>query len=182
MEETNLFWRVVLLQGKHVMICAKNITNLSTVGNGPIVFHWSHGVNFKCRSRFQFFIMATQQKRRKIDADNRAFKDEWTDKHAFIFNGKSSQPMCLIWNFSTTVVKKANIKWHFQTNHPTFDREFPPNSEKRTNEIKKLKGSVTAGQQLMGAFLTVQERATIASLNISGGLENKWNHWRMQKL
>ena len=116
--------------------------------------------------------MATQQKHRKIDAENRAFKDEWTDKYAFIFNGKSSQPMCLVCNFSTTVVKKANIKRHFQTNHPTFDREFPPNSEKRTNEIKKLKGSVTAGQQLMGAFLTVQERATIASLKIS---------WRLGK-
>ena len=118
------------------------------------------------------FIMAAQQKRRKVDAENRAFKDEWTYEYAFIFNSKSSRPMCLICNFSTTVVKKTNISRHFQTNHPTFDREFPPNSEKRAIEIKRLKGSVTAGQQLMGTFLTVQERATIASLKIS---------WRLGK-
>ena len=42
----------------------------------------------------------------------------------------------------------------------------------RAIEIKRLKGSVTAGQQRMGTFLTVQEKAMIASLKIS---------WRLGK-
>ena len=59
-------------------------------------------------------------------------------------------------------MKKDNIQRHFRTNHPTFNIAYPPMSEKRSNEIKRLKSAVDRGRKIIDTFMSIQERATVA--------------------
>ena len=101
-------------------------------------------------------------KRRKVDKENRVFKEEWTEEFIFILNQKTNLPQCLKCNFQASVMKKDNIQRHFRTNHPTFNIAYPPMSEKRSNEIKRLKSAVDRGRKIIDTFMSIQERATVA--------------------
>lgn len=58
--------------------------------------------------------MASNRKR-KVDAECRSFKDEWTQKYFFILF--KDKPLCLICNETVSVVKEFNIQRHFKTKH-----------------------------------------------------------------
>ena len=54
-------------------------------------------------------------KKRKIDLENRAFKDEWTKDYFFVQdNGKS---LCLICMETIAAIKVDNIKRHYNSKH-----------------------------------------------------------------
>ena len=106
-------------------------------------------------------------KRRKVDKENRVFKEEWTEEFIFILNQKTNLPQCLKCNFQASTMKKDNIQRHFHTNHPTFNIAYPPMSKKRSNEIKRLKSAVDRGRKIIDTFMSVQERATVASLKVT---------------
>ena len=52
--------------------------------------------------------MAERSKQRKVDAENRQFNKEWTDKWLFVLPVGGMKPMCLICNATVAVVKSSS--------------------------------------------------------------------------
>lgn len=78
-------------------------------------------------------------KKRKVDSENRSFKDEQTDDYAFIFPAKTSKPVCLICSESIAIVKSGNVKRHYETKYSNFEKNYPQNTETRTRKVNQLK-------------------------------------------
>ena len=57
-------------------------------------------------------------KRRKVDEEFRAFKEEW--KNNFVFVNHLGRPACLICYESIAVNKEYNIKRHYESKHKLF--------------------------------------------------------------
>ena len=81
-------------------------------------------------------------KKRKIEDENRQFKEEWTAKYFMRhFNGAA---MCLICCESVTVMKDFNCKQHYETKHAaTFD---DLKGAARNNKIEQLLKGLSAQQ------------------------------------
>lgn len=114
----------------------------------------------------EWIIMALS-KMRKVDSENRIFRDEWTEAYAFILPSSSStRPVCLICSESVAVVKSGNIKRHFETRHKTFNENYPPGSPARTRKIGELKGQYERATRVITQSLTAQQRAYECSLRV----------------
>lgn len=60
--------------------------------------------------------------KRKIDSENRAFNQTWTDDYFFILpNRPNARPVCLICNETLSVIKIVNIKRHFESKHKDYN-------------------------------------------------------------
>uniref|UniRef100_UPI00358F329E general transcription factor II-I repeat domain-containing protein 2A-like n=1 Tax=Myxine glutinosa TaxID=7769 RepID=UPI00358F329E len=71
--------------------------------------------------------------KRKVDSENRTFKEEWKESYAFIPPSfVNAKPLCLICNEVVAACKEYNIKRHHETKHGTFKVAFPLQSEKVT--------------------------------------------------
>ena len=57
-------------------------------------------------------------KKRKIAGERRVFKKKWTDM--FFFIEERGKPFCLKCKRPLAVMKKENLKRHYETNHPEF--------------------------------------------------------------
>ena len=64
-------------------------------------------------------------KRRKVDKENRVFKEEWTEEFILILNQKSNLPQCLKYNFQASVTEKDNIQRHFPQIIPPLTSPTP---------------------------------------------------------
>lgn len=53
--------------------------------------------------------------KRRVDCENRQFKEEWTECYAFILPPTSARPMCLICQETVALVKSGNLKRHYET-------------------------------------------------------------------
>ena len=62
-------------------------------------------------------------KRRKIDVENRCFKDEWTEKFRFILPN-SPKPACLICSENMALIKSGDVKRHYETKHSSFEQSY----------------------------------------------------------
>ena len=106
--------------------------------------------------------------KRKVDSENREFKEEWTEQYVFILpTFTNANPMCLICNRTVSVCKSFNIKRHHNTEHPTFKDRFPPNSEARKKEIERLKSAYSRSSATLVRGFTSQQKVTSASLKAS---------------
>ena len=108
--------------------------------------------------------------KRKVDSENRQFNDEWTEKYAFILPLSSTKPMCLICQKTVALVKSQNVKRHYVTEHSSFKRDFPPNTEIRAKYIfffKKLRKSYQDSTKKIVTFMTQQQKATECSLKVA---------------
>lgn len=75
------------------------------------------------------------------------FNIDWEEMYCFVvFKNKC---VCLLCGSSVAVPKIHNVERHFQRIHPTFDVNFPPQSEKRKEKICQLKSSLTAQQNFL---------------------------------
>ena len=81
--------------------------------------------------------------KRKIEAENRQFNEEWTKKYFMQhFNGTA---LCLICRESVTVMKDYNCKRHYETKHAaTFD---DVKGEARKNKIDQLVKRLSSEQK-----------------------------------
>lgn len=61
-------------------------------------------------------------KKRKVDTENRAFKEEWTDAYLFVLSKDGTKPVCLICSETVALVKSGNVKRHYETKHNTFSQ------------------------------------------------------------
>ena len=74
--------------------------------------------------------------KRKIDSENRVFKEEWTEAYLFILpDFNNAKPMCLICHRPVAVCKIYNVRRHHDQDHPEFKDSFPPKSEARNKEF-----------------------------------------------
>ncbi|KAJ3646454.1 hypothetical protein Zmor_024042 [Zophobas morio] len=94
--------------------------------------------------------MASQNKKRKYNDENRKFKQEWEEEYAFIErNGKA---LCLICNSSVNNFKSGNLKRHYEHLHSQFSSQFPYKSELRTKKLNSLRSTVNNQIMFMAKF------------------------------
>lgn len=106
--------------------------------------------------------------KRKVDSENRAFKEEWKDNYAFILPGfMNAKPVCLICNEVVAACKEYNIRRHHQTKHGTFKVAFPLQTEARKRKIEALTASYAHSSRILVRGLTAQQKVTSASLKAS---------------
>ena len=106
-------------------------------------------------------------KQRKVDQENREFKEEWTEKYAFILPQSSTKPMCLICTETVAIIKSGNVKRHYESKHSYFERQYPQNTEVRTAKLTKSKSSYQATNSLFVRSMSMQERVNEASLRVA---------------
>jgi hypothetical protein len=86
-----------------------------------------------------------KKKKKKVDAENRQFQDNWTEDYYFILH--KGLPVRLLSNESVSVNKVYNLKRHFtlrHADHQKFDGQLQP----RKDEIQKLKKNLDTQQQM----------------------------------
>lgn len=110
-------------------------------------------------------------KKRKVDAENRQFNTEWTEKYLFV--AVSGKPVCLICNECISLCKDYNVRRHFKTSHANFDATFPLGSVARRQKISGLTSCYEQRRQTLFRAVTEQERATAASLRVAWILGKK---------
>ncbi|CAL9703956.1 unnamed protein product [Knipowitschia caucasica] len=106
-------------------------------------------------------------KQRKVDAENRVFKQEWTDTYLFVLPADSAKPVCLICSETVALIKSSNIKRHYETKHSTFSHTYPPSSAIRSQKIADLKAQYARSSRIMVKTFTAQQRANECSLRIA---------------
>lgn len=111
--------------------------------------------------------MACPKRQRKVDDENRCFKDEWTEKYMFILPVSSSKPVCLICSEKVALIKSSNVKRHYETKHRSFEQSFPLKSELRSHKITELQRQYGTSTRLITHTFTAQQRANECSLKIT---------------
>ncbi|XP_047493495.1 protein FAM200B-like [Penaeus chinensis] len=106
-------------------------------------------------------------KRRKVDDENRSFKEEWIQQYAFTLPTTSSKPICLICSETVALVKSSNLKRHYETKHSGFEKMYQQGTEERKNKINKLKSQYERSTIVLASTMTAQERAVECSLRIA---------------
>uniref|UniRef100_A0A672PGZ3 DUF4371 domain-containing protein n=1 Tax=Sinocyclocheilus grahami TaxID=75366 RepID=A0A672PGZ3_SINGR len=104
---------------------------------------------------------AEEERREKWATDVRPFNLEVTPP------GRDGQPFCLLCSKILDVCKTFNLKRHFDTNHATFDKNYPPGSQERALKITSLEKNGIAEQNTMQASLKVSQAVTLAMFKIS---------------
>ena len=106
-------------------------------------------------------------KRRKVDSENRAFNEEWTESYMFILPPGSSKPVCLICSETVAIIKSGNVKRHYETKHRAFEQQYPLKSELRAQQISKLRAQYDRSTRIITHSFTAQQRANECSLRVA---------------
>ena len=101
-------------------------------------------------------------KRRKVDEEFRAFKEEWENN--FFFVNHHGRPTCLICNVSIAVNKEYNIKRHYETKHKSFSELV---GQARKDKLDRLKKGLKKQSDAFHKILTKQENNTLASYKVA---------------
>lgn len=81
--------------------------------------------------------MSSSEKRRKVDAECRMFKNSWTE--AFFVIEQNETILCLICHEKISVCKEYNIKRHYSTKHASKYDEYKGQIRiDRVNSLKKI--------------------------------------------
>ncbi|CAL9706387.1 unnamed protein product [Knipowitschia caucasica] len=106
--------------------------------------------------------------KRKVDSENRSFREEWRQTYGFILPGYvNAKPLCLICNEVISVCKEYNIRRHHETKHGSFSASFPLQSESRRLKIDALYDGYIRSSRVLVRGLTTQEKVSSASLKAS---------------
>lgn len=108
-------------------------------------------------------------KKRKVDVENRVFKNSWTEDYFVVeqFGGVS----CLICQEAIAVQKEYNIKRHYSTKHASkFDSIV---GQARSDRISSLKQSVVSQQSFFKVANQSSEAATKVSFLIAEAIAKK---------
>ena len=104
----------------------------------------------------------SSSKKRKIVDRRRLFQKEWTDM--FFFIEEAGKPCCLKCKRSIAVMKKENLKRHYETNHPELKNL---DGELRKMKIDEFKKGLNAQQSLMTSFCSTNEDVLTVSYEVS---------------
>ena len=101
-------------------------------------------------------------KKRKIADEKRVFQKEWTDM--FFFIEERRKPFCLKCKRPLAVMKKENLKHHYETNHPEFKNL---DGELRKMKIEEFKKNLFAQQGAMTSFCSTNDDVLTVSYKVS---------------
>ena len=101
-------------------------------------------------------------KRRKVDEELRAFKEEWGNN--FFSVNHHERPTCLICNASIAVNKKYDIKRHYETKHKSFSELV---GQARKDKLDRLKKKSEKAKLCILKNWTKQENNTLASSKVA---------------
>ncbi|KAK0152133.1 SCAN domain-containing protein 3 [Merluccius polli] len=106
--------------------------------------------------------------KRKVDDENRVFREEWKESFAFILPGfKNAKLVCLICKEAVAVCKEYNIRRHHETKHGSFKVAYPLQTEAQKSKIEALAQGYAQSSRILLRGFTSQQRATSASLKAS---------------
>ena len=106
-------------------------------------------------------------KKRKFDNENRALKEEWIEKCAFILPTSSLNPYSLICCHNVALVKSSNLKRHYETKHSVFEEKYKQGTEEKKKQINLLKSQYEKSTMVLANTMTAQEKATECSLTMA---------------
>ena len=110
----------------------------------------------------------SENKKRKVDTENRQFKPEWEEQFLFTLPDHfGAKPTCLLCLQTVAVIKSDNLKRYYTKLHKEFDVNYPPNSDKRKNKVHSLGKAYQDSKKILIRTFTAQENATEASLKVS---------------
>ena len=101
-------------------------------------------------------------KPRKVDDGSRTFQSASTEKYFFVEH--YSKPVCLICQTSIAVIKKFNVKPHYETCHSKY-KEYV--EERRKLKIKNLKSGFEQQTNFFKKKQEESESVTKAALIVS---------------
>ena len=110
-------------------------------------------------------------KKRKIADEKRVFEKEWTDM--FFFIEERGKPFCLKCRRPLAVMKKENLKGHYETNHSEFKNL---DGELRKLKIEEFKKNLYAQQSVMTSFCGTNEVSELIAKKLK-----PYNHWAWAK-
>lgn len=117
--------------------------------------------------------MTNEFKKRKYEDENRTFNAEWEEKFFFIDNNEKA--LCVICNNTIKNYKSSNLRRHYETNHPQFSNQYPPNSKLRSCKLASLKSNLSKQQSIFMNFSNQANNVTEAGFVIS------WNIARAKR-
>ncbi|GBN71942.1 hypothetical protein AVEN_230163-1 [Araneus ventricosus] len=92
--------------------------------------------------------MASGEKKRRTEEENREFNQDWTESFAFICN-TDGLPTCLICHEKLAHNKNSNLERHFTTKHTQFAGKFPTcDARKKAVEELQKKNQDQSGSML----------------------------------
>lgn len=116
---------------------------------------------------------ANENKKRKYDQENRSFNNEWEENFFFIDN--NGKALCVICNSTVKNYKVSNLRRHYETNHPQFSNQYPPNSKLRSDKLTSLKSNLNEQQSILMTFSNQANNVAEASFVIA------WNIARAKR-
>lgn len=101
-------------------------------------------------------------KKRKVDAECRAFQEKWTNDYFFVeLRGK---PVCLVCGEALAVMKKANLERHYTTKHAKL---HSLHGQPRKDKISALRNGLAAQQATFTKTRADSENVVRASFVVS---------------
>lgn len=114
-----------------------------------------------------------ENKKRKYEQENRSFNNEWEENFFFIDN--NGKALCVICNSTVKNYKASNLRRHYETNHPQFSNQYPPNSKLRSDKLASLKSNLNKQQSTLMTFSNQANNMAEASFVIA------WNIARAKR-
>jgi hypothetical protein len=101
-------------------------------------------------------MSGVMKKKKKGDAENRQFQDNWTEDYYFILN--KGLPVCLLCNESISINKEYNLKRDFTSRHADHQKI---DEQLQKVEMQKLKNLDTQHQQQTFNKQRTQHHSTV---------------------
>ncbi|XP_051778830.1 general transcription factor II-I repeat domain-containing protein 2-like [Erpetoichthys calabaricus] len=99
--------------------------------------------------------LALMMPKRKVDSENRAFKNRWEAE--YMFTDVAGKPVCLICGANVAVIKEFNLRRHYETKHQDNLKDL--NAKQKIQKAEELKKNLTLQQ----TFFTRAKSESISS-------------------
>ncbi|GBL85580.1 hypothetical protein AVEN_34727-1 [Araneus ventricosus] len=109
--------------------------------------------------------MASGEKKRRTEEENREFNQDWTELFAFICN-TDGLPTCLICHEKFAHNKKSNLERHFTTKHTQFAGKYPT-GDARKKAVEEFRKKQQQSSSMLSNWAQSSNNVNLASFAIS---------------
>ncbi|GBN81611.1 hypothetical protein AVEN_84449-1 [Araneus ventricosus] len=109
--------------------------------------------------------MASGEKKRRTEDENREFNQDWTESFAFICN-TDGLLTCLICHEKLTHNRKSNLERHFTTKHAQFAGKYPT-GDARKKLLKSSKKMQQQSSSMLSNWAQSSNNVNLASFAVS---------------
>lgn len=96
--------------------------------------------------------------KRKVDRENRHFNTSWELEYFFTLPDINAKPQCVICLEKVSVMKRSNVKRHFETKHLHFNEIYPLGSFERQKKFDQLKSAFVLELEYINPLSFVKEQ------------------------